>query len=87
MNSNRKSEEDFNILVLGLVLIAISLASYAAQVYAVLKARRNTPDHVERYAYTMNIVPEYQPRPREKILVVFYSPKNYLYCKETKWNP
>jgi hypothetical protein len=81
------TKSDFNIFVLGLVLIAVAIASYAAKVSEVLRAVK-TPSHFERYSYTTNIIPELTPKIQHpKILVVvFRQNRSYSYCKDTTCN-
>lgn len=78
------TKSDFNIFVLGLVLIAVAIASYAAKVSEVLR-KVKTPSYFERYSYTTNIIPELTPKAQhQKILVVFFrQSRSYFYCKDT----
>ena len=84
------TKSDFNIFVLGLVLIAVAIASYAAKVSEVLREVKQvkTPSHFERYSYTTNIIPELTPKAHNpKILVVvFRQNRSYSYCKDTTCN-
>jgi hypothetical protein len=81
------TKSDFNIFVLGLVLIAVAIASYAAKVSEVLRAVK-TPSHFERYSYTTNITPDLNPRIRQpKMLIVLReNRRSYSYCKDTTCN-
>jgi len=82
------TKSDFNIFVLGLVLIAVAVASYVAKVNEALRSMRTPSDHLERYSYTTNITPDLNPRIRQpKMLIVLReNRRSYSYCKETAWN-
>lgn len=82
------TKSDFNIFVLGLVLIAVAVASYVAKVNEVLRTMKKPGDHFERYSYTTNITPDLNPRIRQpKMLIVLReNRRSYSYCKDTTCN-